>query len=195
VIVSLNEIEGVALKAARGAGLAWGVAEEVAEAAGWLARRDVPWAAALADLLQHGVGAGEASPIEAGIRLADRALLAEPAGPLILAWPVLFVPFVARVAPAVGAVVSWHGGSAGVRAAAGGTEVRDGEGLAVPRLDGVMVRPGGGGDGRWVGPRAGGRAVDPGVWRILEGLAARTYVPESEASRLTGAGAGLSDND
>ena len=33
------------------------------------------------------------------------------------------------------------------------------------------------------------------IWKILSEFAARTYVPASEASRLSGAGAGLHDND
>ena len=33
------------------------------------------------------------------------------------------------------------------------------------------------------------------IWRELGRLAARTYVPASETSRLMGAGAGLRDND
>ena len=31
--------------------------------------------------------------------------------------------------------------------------------------------------------------------KLLEKMASKTYVPESEASRLKGAGAGLTDND
>lgn len=38
-------------------------------------------------------------------------------------------------------------------------------------------------------------AIDPELESYLQELAARTYVPASEASRLAGAGAGLSDND
>lgn len=37
--------------------------------------------------------------------------------------------------------------------------------------------------------------VDPKLWERLQAHAARTYVPATEASRLKGAGAGLSDND
>ena len=37
--------------------------------------------------------------------------------------------------------------------------------------------------------------VDDGLWRELHGLAARTYVPASKISRMTGAGAGSTDND
>ncbi|WP_420862490.1 hypothetical protein [Algirhabdus cladophorae] len=37
--------------------------------------------------------------------------------------------------------------------------------------------------------------MDPVLWAHLNKLAAKTYVPASEESRLSGAGAGLSDND
>lgn len=38
-------------------------------------------------------------------------------------------------------------------------------------------------------------AVTAEVWRQLDEFACKTYVPETEASRLAGAGAGLTDND
>ncbi len=37
--------------------------------------------------------------------------------------------------------------------------------------------------------------IEEKIWRELEALAANTYVPETEHSRLEGAGAGLTDND
>ena len=37
--------------------------------------------------------------------------------------------------------------------------------------------------------------VDKQIWQSLNSLAAQTYVPETESSRLSGAGAGLVDND
>ena len=37
--------------------------------------------------------------------------------------------------------------------------------------------------------------VDPDEWHQLEIYAELTYVPETDASRLVGAGAGLTDND
>jgi hypothetical protein len=40
-----------------------------------------------------------------------------------------------------------------------------------------------------------GVAVSAQYWRFLDPYVERTYVPESEASRLKGAGAGLTDND
>lgn len=39
------------------------------------------------------------------------------------------------------------------------------------------------------------RMLEDRIWNDLQSFAARTYVPASEASRLKGAGAGLSDND
>ncbi|MDM5147915.1 DUF3726 domain-containing protein [Candidatus Persebacteraceae bacterium Df01] len=42
MIYSLNEIETLARKAARGAGLPWGIAEETGVAARWLAARQLP---------------------------------------------------------------------------------------------------------------------------------------------------------
>ena len=37
--------------------------------------------------------------------------------------------------------------------------------------------------------------VEVGIWTKLSSLAHKSYVPASEASRLSGAGAGLTDND
>jgi len=42
---------------------------------------------------------------------------------------------------------------------------------------------------------AGPFDVDEQIWQRLNKLAAQTYVPETESSRLSGAGAGLVDND
>ena len=44
-------------------------------------------------------------------------------------------------------------------------------------------------------PKIGAVSIPDAVWRRFDVLAALTYVPPSERSRLTGAGAGLSDND
>lgn len=44
-------------------------------------------------------------------------------------------------------------------------------------------------------PKAESIEIDETGWHILSEFAARSYVPESDASRLAGAGAGLTDND
>lgn len=46
-----------------------------------------------------------------------------------------------------------------------------------------------------VTPKASAVTVSAQLWAHLSDLAARTYVPASDASRLAGAGAGLTDND
>lgn len=39
------------------------------------------------------------------------------------------------------------------------------------------------------------QTLDPELWARIKALAAHTYVPESETSKLSGAGAGINDND
>lgn len=46
-----------------------------------------------------------------------------------------------------------------------------------------------------MGVPSGPYKVDTQIWNRLSKLAAQTYVPETESSRLSGAGAGLVDND
>ncbi|MDA8821928.1 hypothetical protein N9N45_06510 [Planktomarina temperata] len=46
-----------------------------------------------------------------------------------------------------------------------------------------------------VRPQVSRGAVVPEIWQQVASFAALTYVPETDASRLAGAGAGLSDND
>ena len=66
---------------------------------------------------------------------------------------------------------------------------------ALSRLTGqISIQPGDGQASVFSVP-AGHSAVAGKVWDRLLELAAHTYVPESEASRLSGAGAGLVDND
>ena len=52
--VSFNEIEMTVLKAARGAGMEWGLAEEAAQCARWLALFDLPWQSAILSVLNAG---------------------------------------------------------------------------------------------------------------------------------------------
>lgn len=44
-------------------------------------------------------------------------------------------------------------------------------------------------------PATGAVEVDDDLWSMLASFAAKTFVPATEASRIAGAGAGLSDND
>ncbi len=121
VDLSLNEVETLAAKAARGAGLSWGGAEEVGRAARRLARAGAAWPALVISL----DGVDYAEPV------AEASALAR------------------------------------IEAALAGTG------------DGLLTRA----------------AVAAEAVAALEALAVRTYVPASTRSRVSGAGAGLTDND
>ncbi|RAI01692.1 hypothetical protein DLJ53_09775 [Acuticoccus sediminis] len=209
VVPSRGEIEALVRKAARGAGMSWGMADETAFAVRRLETWGVPGAdlaVALFDRLDGAVGrlqparpladltadGGPLCPIGIGVRFADaRHLLHdEPLALPSVYCAALLLPFLALAA----------GGGGSVALDIGGREVRCGVGgLAGPVPAGD--RPSGPLTVRRAGPLAaprpatGPRPVDAGVWSALAAYAARTYVPASETSRLTGAGAGTSDND
>lgn len=147
---SANEISGLVLKAARGAGMPLGCAEELARAAPHLAHSgDLPLVAELlntpctppeliGDVLSGGHAVLRAASL-LDLEAAGRKAQAEPALPAAL--------------------------DSAMRA------VRQGKAVAGPF------------------------AVGAELLARLEPLAAKTFVPETEASRLAGAGAGLTDND
>ena len=82
LIVSLNEIQLTARKAVQGRGLAYGLAEEAAVAARFLARSGLCVIPLLADLLEN-LAAVRRNPLMVGPTLGDRLLL-DPAGPITL---------------------------------------------------------------------------------------------------------------
>ncbi|MBP5856601.1 DUF3726 domain-containing protein [Marivibrio halodurans] len=224
---SLNEIEAVARKAARGAGMSWGLAEEAGKAARWLALHDQPGLAALVDLLEWRDGrahetlrphettgadgarlwqaaGGALCPVAAGTALVDFAFDLRRADASIrlhiVRTPLLLLPFIARAAAEEGRRFEMTCGAPGGDPAI--TQLSpDGPTGPLPRLPGeadILIRPAtdGGTRSERATPRiARGVAVDRRVWARAERLAHRTYVPASDGSRLSGAGAGLSDND
>lgn len=174
---STGEISTLTMRAVRGAGHPWGVAEEAAWAVRWLVRAGLPGP----DALVAALDAGDLGDLLAGIALADRG--AAPAE-LQPAAAVLMLPFIARTAPAGRAHVFSDGGSA-FRIWAGGCDV------SLPdrrlSLDGAVAVP---------GHRRLERAdLTAGAHLVLTTLAGRTYAPATEDSRIRGAGAGLTDND
>ena len=207
---SLNEVEATAKRAARGAGYSWGLAEEAGKAARWLCARDIDGCAALAGLLQQFHGAVEADwapliersqwqaeggrlcPLLAGTAISDRAHALE-SGEISLAGlvePVLILPFIASCARQLEMAVSIR--------LPGATAETDGNELAIvgafPALaENVDVSIG----GKMTAGQTRSSRADPApeTWQVLNRFARRTFAPATEASRLTGAGAGLSDND
>jgi len=205
VILSLNEIETTVLKAARGAGYHWGLAEEAAAAARWLAKHDLPWAATVGILLAEntvrlvGTDRVMSNPLVAGTWVCDD--LARDSGtPLKLTavvaplWLAAVVG-VGRRAEPLGVSLEWPAAAFGTLRGALQHAAGD---LANPGPAPVSIRTRHPAGEAVVGartPSLGGRRVDEAVWRLLADLEKRTYVPASVRSREMGAGAGTSDND
>ena len=208
---SLNEIGSLTRKAARGAGFSWGMAEEAGRAARWLAAVGLPGPEALADLLEttddvaHGTlcpmdpnaedwqaSGGVLCPIAAGTALADTADMLGDAKTLhSVIQPLLLVPFVATVSDTTGRALNlaWMGATFHFA-----SDLRGAVTSQSARTDTVILS---GDTAADLPPLACQLRYDlcPDVAARLTLLAQRTYAPETEASRLGGAGAGLSDND
>ncbi len=214
---SLNEIEAMGKRAARGAGLDWGIAEEAGKAARWLTAHGLPGPELLAELLTRNEGksyaelapvsvdgvweakSGQLCPLVAGAALSDRA--AEVAAGRefefgSIAFPLLLAPYAACGARSRGAAIelSWSGVMLTISPDDGLAVEGDIAAVAARTADYVHCRPAG---KDTVTPPAGepGRAVDAETWSRLSAFAHRTLAPATEASRLAGAGAGLTDND
>ncbi|WP_300031164.1 DUF3726 domain-containing protein [uncultured Roseobacter sp.] len=213
---SLNEIAAHAKRAARGAGLSWGMAEEAARATRWLAAHDLAGPALLCDVLARNDGlphaqvapvsligdwharGGALCPLAAGATLndcADRLADGRPVRMLSVSCPLLVVPFVAWAAIHLKAPVrvtydnvriDTDGDSIRIDDPHRQINVAKAATVTCQRTDapiGTTQRPGLRG------------SVTPDIWARLDVFAQRTFAPATEASRLLGAGAGLSDND
>mgnify|MGYP001627830319 CR=1 FL=1 len=209
---ALNEIEATAKRAARGAGLSWGMAEEASKAARWLCTQGFDGAAVLAAVLEQNDGkpaealrpqslqgawqaeSGTLCPLFAGASLSDcAARLAEGRITMqAVSQPAMLLPFAAAAAAQLGQTVTleWEG----CAAVTDGKSVSvSGDALLPARTDGAAASLGG-----TLGtpaPQATRSTPDTAAWERLNRFARRTFAPATEASRLAGAGAGLSDND
>ncbi|MEM7056105.1 MAG: DUF3726 domain-containing protein [Pseudomonadota bacterium] len=182
---SLGEIQALTTKAARGAGHPWGVAEEAGWAVRWLSSFGLPGAEAMVSVLED-VGA-KTCPISLGIAVADTQNLS-PANGVKISHPLVLLPFLSRAA---------RDGQIQIRIQDLVIHVaRNGTDLNVTLLDHGILN---------VLMTAGARLRTPEFSRVysipkdallrLERLAHLTYAPATEASRISGAGAGLTDND
>jgi len=213
VIVSLNEIETTLLKAARGAGYGWGVAEEAGAAARWLAQHDLPWAETAAAILTEnavrlvGTDRAMSNPLVAGTSSCDwisewscddppaegdtRRGLTAVLAPLWLA----AVIGVCGRGSETHVSLEWRGAALGIgRGALSGARGN----LIDPGPVDVSIQVSRPATAVPVPARAsavGGYNVDETIWHALNKLVKRTYVPASFRSREMGAGAGTSDND
>lgn len=220
VNLSLNELEALCRKAARGAGLDWGPADEAGRAARRLAAFDLPGPELLlARLARHagdGVPAGALSPrsldgewwsagevlcpVLAGAALSDAAWRLGDAGEIVLhdvICPLLLTPFVGLAARQLGTPVSvaWADlilTDDGCVLWLDGTRAR----IFDERADTVRCVTGAALDtpsGKPLSQVTRARP-DPVCVEGLEAFAQRTYAPATEESRLRGAGSALTED-
>ena len=185
-----SEVRSLVTKAARGAGMSWGIAEEAGWAADWLARRTMP-AADWATLWLAKVLEGRGNSVEAGVLLADRMTAAGgefdpfPLADDLFA-PGFLLPFLHLVAMRHGPleIICTSGRAAMVgpdgRVSFGPAWSDHSAGWSV-----VLAGP---------DPRPGRLPVPATVVDCLEGLALQTTVPPSDTSRRD-AGSATTDND
>lgn len=213
--VSLAEIDAMGLKAARGSGYSWGLAEEAGRAARWLAAYGLAGPESLAalldrvrdDLSAHApqrdgqrwfAPAGALCPIALGASLSDRAE-AIAAGEAVQAeavlFPLLLLPFLSRAARDLGCCFRLELAGISLLATAEGPSCNDWEGLGQCHQAAITLAAA---TAHTEDLRRHGWHAYPvrgTVWQNLGAWAHRTYVPASEASRQAGAGADRSDND
>lgn len=213
---SLNEIAAHAKRASRGAGLSWGLAEEAARAARWLASHGLKGPALLSDVLQKNDGVphaqiapaslggewrapkGDLCPLTAGAALndcADRLADGRPIKMTGVSCPLLILPFAAWAAIHLkhSVRVIWQDvwidtDGEGIWFEDPHSQINAGRTTALTcQLAGKHKEP---------AKRPGTRGtVTPEIWAQLAVFGQRTFAPATDASRLLGAGAGVSDND
>ncbi|EBA10761.1 DUF3726 domain-containing protein [Roseobacter sp. CCS2] len=170
---ALNEVEGLVKKAARGAGFPVGQAEDLGRVAAFLA----------------GTG-GSIAPVTAALQEPisgvdvrwDNDQVTVVQGPAALIGPIIRDAFAMGCKTAVLAKLA-HTPLVGAFLAQSGV---------AQKWDGKTVMPS---DTTVLTPTCKAVAIPDADWQIWLDLAAKTYVPETAASRLAGAGAGLTDND
>lgn len=214
--VSFNEIDVLSKRAARGAGFPWGLAEEAGKATRWLVAHGFPGLEILQDILKynddrHGedetpiaidgvwqAPTGNLCPIVAGAILCDRAAEITVEHDIkfgAMLKPIALAPFVATAARISGGVFELHWDD--VTMVIGANEVsltgacvhlkeHTTGSVCCRRTQQSITAP---------VKRETDCTADARVWARLNDYAHRTFAPASDASRLAGAGAGLTDND
>lgn len=201
---SINEIEQLCLKAARGAGLDWGLAEEAGQAAAWLVSQGIDGPEILLQRLTLGALAGPVlpwraqrllqCPISLGASLCDHAALPQTdlesqeidLGPV--AQPLLLAPFFSRMAALKRCAIALRGAGLQILLTTDARLVASAEPLRLTSQTNLWIS-------KLAAPpptTAGSVACRPSgqTMAALNSFALRTTVPASEASR---AGAGASE--
>lgn len=213
---SLNEIEAHAKRAARGAGLSWGMAEEAARATRWLASHDLAGPAALSDVLTKNDGLaheqvapvslegewhaakGDLCPLAAGTALndcAEQLAKGQPVTMVHVSYPLLVLPFAAWAAIHLGKPVQVLWQNLRISTDGDGIWIDDPQSEINTSKAATLSCQLASKRTDAASPARLRADVTPEVWAKLDTFAQRTFAPATEASRLLGAGAGVYDGD
>ena len=222
---SSNEAASLVKLAVRGVSYPWGVAEESAFASRWFAEQSVDGLAVFAGLfswadnfsmeklgIDPGQGvwcgkSGQLCPLMAGCAVSDFASQLSQGQELRLenvAYGVVLLPFIFLVSKELQTpmVMSWHDGllvcdAEELEAIASNTQTKDHlcndhtpKSIVVKQLT-TEVKP----TNLWPVNASSRVHSDVSSVHLLKQFAHRTYAPATEQSRLSGAGAGTTDND
>lgn len=189
--LSLNEVETLSTKAARGAGFSWGLAEDIGRAARRIAVEDDNWGEAMLCLAENAQSFGVPDPARAARwRKGEADKPAEtPLCPIRTAALLLDDPLPANALPLT---ISNVGLPIWLNAMLRRSAMRTARPVGpAARADAVIERR-----AEIEQPVTGRRgAIDERTLEALNSFAARTYVPESERSRVRGAGGGRVDDE
>ena len=204
---SVSEASSLAIKAARGVGMPWGIAEEAGFALRWLTQSGAPGVTALCRYLSAYQDALKISgadrppetardwicPLRLGTAISDGGIALPLEQPNVRE-PLLLLPFLANHATdnqsvvlemgAIRIIISTNVFSANMVETA----------LLVSKAECTIDFGPANRDGiKQIGERVDSTASE--CMATLTRFAHKTYAPATEASRLAGAGAGLNDND
>ncbi|NCG25841.1 MAG: DUF3726 domain-containing protein [Actinobacteria bacterium] len=204
VICSINEVGAMLRKAALGSGFPIGLADVISSAGVWLCVRDLDGIGAALEALDAGYPTGVESQRIGATLTVSNARIGRSGVSLI---ELLLAGEVERVIVENPDSIMLLAGVAGVGATNSGVAfalifddasiIIDSQPLEASelpiseRLEIEITEP----RGQRFQPRRGAVTVDVDRWETICELAARIYVPATDASRLSGAGAGLTDND
>ncbi|WP_027167734.1 DUF3726 domain-containing protein [Mesorhizobium sp. WSM3224] len=190
--LSLNEVETLSAKAARGAGFSWGLAEDIGRAARRIAVEDENWGLAMLSLAENAQSFEAPAPARATRWRDGEADVAatRPLCPIRTAALLLDDPPPPSAMPL--AILN-IGLPIWLDAMLRRSNMRMARpvGLLMPRADIVVESRAG-----TMQPVTGRRGtIDKRTLAALNSFAAKTYVPESERSRVRGAGGGRVDDE
>lgn len=195
---SLGEIRALSVKAARGAGMDWGVAEEAGFAVQWLESKGLQGVRALAQYLsrlhRNEDCSNEDCPLKLGCMISDTNSWKIIEGKQCHE-PMLLIPFIANVIQDKAVSLHWAEVNATINQ----------DGVSTDDIERLVSRPSTSKQAISIQSDHTTCEVLPHKTRvsendasyvaILNALAHKVYAPATEASRLSGAGAGLNDND